>query len=306
MLSMRAFADRPAEIIDSEIPWDLTDPATAEVRLSRLKQDLSADPEQRGRLIDALTQLARAQSLQGKLIEAERTLEEAERMLPTVEQLGPKLRTLLERGRLLVLRRTPMEAKNRFLEVWKLASEAGEHFHAVDAAQMMSVVETKKKKSEWTLRALAMSEASTDARVRRWCGPLHIELGWHFAELMQLPKALESFQRAATCFAAEDSQRNASMARCWMARMLRLMDRVEEALVVQQEVQVELRQINVANGVVFEEIGECLRLLKRTAEAQSYFQRAYDLLSTEEWLTNNEPARIKRLKTLGSAKQQHS
>ncbi len=300
---MHSFADRPAAVVDTEPPWDITDPQRAEIRLGRLKQELIDDPAQRARAIEAATQLARAQALQGKLAEADRTLDEAERLLPAVTELRPRLRTLLERGRLLVLRKTPMEARNRFLEVWTLATEADDDFNAIDAAQMMSVVETKKKKSEWTIRALAMAEASKDPRVRSWCGHLHADLGWHFAELLQLDRALESFQRAASCFALEGSPRNASMARCWAARTLRMMDRVEEALTMQQEVQLELKQLGVSDGVVLEEIGECLRSLKRNEESQSYFKRAYDLLSTEEWLTNNEPARIKRLKTLGNVKQ---
>ena len=299
---MRGQRERPAEVVDSDLPWDVTDPVRSEIRLRRLRDELAKDPQQRARWIEVTTQIARAQSLQGKLVEAERSIEEAERLLPTVTELVPTLRVLLERGRLLVHRRTPSEARSRFFDVWKLATEAGETFFAVDAAQMLSVIETPKKRGEWTLRALELAEKSTDPRVRRWCGPLHVELGWHFAELLQLPRALECFDAAIERFKSDGASRQASMARCWGARTLRLMNRFEEALAIQQEVQHELQHLGMSDGFVFEEIGECLRALKRTPEAEVYFKRAYDLLSADEWIANNDSARIKRLKTLGNVK----
>jgi tetratricopeptide (TPR) repeat protein len=301
-MHMRAQLERPTDLVDSDLPWDVMDPVRSEIRLGRLKDELSRDPQQRARTIEVTTQLARAQSLQGKLVEAERTIEEAERYLPTVTELVPKLRVLLERGRLLALRRTPAEARNRFFEVWKLATESGEAFFAIDAAQMLSVIETPKKRGEWTLRALDLAENSKDKRVRSWCGPLHVELGWHFAELLQLPRALECFDTAVDRYKSEGSSRQASMARCWGARILRLMNRFEEALAIQQEVQHELKLLGAADGFVFEEIGECLRALKRTPEAETYFKRAYDVLSADEWIVNNDSARVKRLKTLGNVK----
>lgn len=299
---MRAFAVGPPDIVDTDLPWDMTNPARAEVLLSRMKEELASDPLQRARAVEAATQLARAQSMQGKLVEAERTLDEAEKMLSSVDELGPRLRTLLERGRLLVLKKTPMEARRRFLEALELAMESDELFYAIDAAQMMSVVETKKMKSEWTVRALELAEGSSDPRVRSWCGPLHADLGWHFAELLQHERALASFEKAAECFDSEGADRRAAMARCAMARTLRLMDRVEEALALQRAVEKELEKIRVSDGVVFEELGECLRTLGRAEEAETYFRRAYDLLVNDEWLKNNEPARIKRLKTLANVK----
>jgi hypothetical protein len=87
-----------------------------------------------------------------------------------------------------------------------------------------------------------------------------------------------------------------------MARMLRLMHQHEPALAIQHEVRLQLQDSGVADGVVFEEIGECLSALGRDEEAETYFRKAYDLLADDQWLADNQPARIKRLKTMGNAK----
>ena len=53
-----------------------------------------------------------------------------------------------------------------------------------------------------------------------------------------------------------------------------------------------------ADGYAYEEVGECLLLKDQADEAKPYFARAYELLSADEWLMANEPARLERLRTL--------
>ncbi len=52
------------------------------------------------------------------------------------------------------------------------------------------------------------------------------------------------------------------------------------------------------DGYVFEEIGECLLLLNKNEEAKPYFAKAYEYLSKDKWLVDNEPERLERLKEL--------
>ena len=56
-------------------------------------------------------------------------------------------------------------------------------------------------------------------------------------------------------------------------------------------------------GYVFEELGECLLLLKKEDEARKYFKLAYDLLSKDPWLVANEAERLERLKKLGMSEE---
>jgi tetratricopeptide (TPR) repeat protein len=298
---MRDSPQRPTPIIDLDLPWDLTDPVRGEVRLTNLRQATDANREP-GRAMELASQIARARSLQGRLAEAEVLLDTVERQLGSIAETAPRLRALLERGRILVLRKTPVEAGSRFWEAWLLATVRAQTFFAIDAAQMMSVIETPKKQQEWTTRALELAEEAKDARTRAWCGHLHLELGWHFEDRAMWPRAFECFERAAACFREEAASRNESIAGCASARAMRRMGRHEEALRILHEVRLALQSIGLMNGVVFEELGECLTALHQPAEAERFFARAHELLAADEWLSDNQPARIKRLRTLGKVK----
>jgi tetratricopeptide (TPR) repeat protein len=70
--------------------------------------------------------------------------------------------------------------------------------------------------------------------------------------------------------------------------------RVDEALAVQRALEQ-----NGDGMYVYEEIAECLLLLKREAEARPYFAKAYEMLSKDPWLAENESARLERLKESG-------
>jgi hypothetical protein len=51
---------------------------------------------------------------------------------------------------------------------------------------------------------------------------------------------------------------------------------------------------------VDEELGECLLALGRADEARRYFALAYEKLSADSWLVQNESARLERLRALGT------
>ncbi len=54
-------------------------------------------------------------------------------------------------------------------------------------------------------------------------------------------------------------------------------------------------------GYTFEEIAECYLVLNNPAEAAFYAKKAWDKLSKDLWLTENEPERVNRLKELGDS-----
>ncbi len=84
-----------------------------------------------------------------------------------------------------------------------------------------------------------------------------------------------------------------------VARTLRSLSRVEEALSKQLALKAEFESTGETDGYVFEEIGECLFALKREDEARPYFAEAYEVLSQDDRLVEQEPDRIARLKKLG-------
>jgi hypothetical protein len=87
-----------------------------------------------------------------------------------------------------------------------------------------------------------------------------------------------------------------------VARILRALNRVEEALALQQELQQALEISGESDGYVQEELGECLLALGKQAEAAPHFVHAYHALSKDPWLADNEPARLERLRTLAGIK----
>jgi hypothetical protein len=89
------------------------------------------------------------------------------------------------------------------------------------------------------------------------------------------------------------------------ATMLRHLGRVEESLKQQMALLDDPdRTNNDAEGYTREEIGECLLLLNRPAEAAPNFARAWELLHNDPWLTRDEPARLARMKKLGEHRGQ--
>jgi hypothetical protein len=83
-----------------------------------------------------------------------------------------------------------------------------------------------------------------------------------------------------------------------VARTLRSLGRTEEALQRQRALQSELAEAGAEDGYCHEELGESLLALGRAEEAKPHFAEAHRLLSKDPWLTDTEPNRLERLKSL--------
>lgn len=81
--------------------------------------------------VELLTQLARAQGLQGNLAQAKNTLDQARQIITegkTKVGARAQLRYLLEHGRLLCLGMSPAKAHACFAQAWTLANETKQTF----------------------------------------------------------------------------------------------------------------------------------------------------------------------------------
>lgn len=263
--------------------------------------------------IEQLTNTARAQGLEGNVSGAEATLNEAEALLTQNADscsLVATLQFMLERGRIYHLAKTPARARPLFFEAFTLATEKGEDSHAIDAAQMMAAIESPKVKIEWTNRAVGVAEKSKDPRARHWLAALYSTLGWHYYELHQYERSLEFFAKMREALEAElrttgedvDVIRKIITAKWSTGKVLRIIHRLPEALKVQEELLGEVERSGRKDGLVFEELAECLTLLKRGNEAEVYFELAHAELSKDEWFSDNKPERINRMKKMGKVK----
>lgn len=282
---------------DFDALWDYDHPAETETRFRELLPSAASGDSYH---LELLTQIARAQGLQRQFEAAHRTLDDMLALL-TADQPVAHIRYWLERGRIFNSSKQGEQAWPCFVQAWELARLAGEDGYAVDAAHMLGIAEaTPEKQMEWNLRALALAESSPQPRAQKWLGSLYNNIGWTYHDAGQYAPALEIFQKALRWRETHGPAPQMRIARWCVARALRSLGQVAEALAQQFTLQHELEAEGGQDGYVSEEIGECLLLLNRAAEARPYFARAYAVLSQDPWLAENEPERLRRLKKLGT------
>lgn len=279
---------------DFDSLWDYSHPDQTETKFLEL---LPQFPEEDPARLELLTQIARAQGLQREFNDAHLTLDQVENQL-SIESSRARVRYLLERGRVFNSSKHPEEARPFFEQALTMAQELKEDFYAVDAAHMLAIVADPASSLDWNLRAIQMAESSADEKARGWLGSLYNNTGWSYHDMGDFESALGIFQKAESYFGEVRREDRLRIAKWTVARCLRSMNRIEEALFKQMALKAEFDSIGSSDGYVDEEIGECLLLLKRESEAKPYFAKAYELLSQDEWMMANEAERMKRMKEL--------
>lgn len=280
---------------DFDSLWDYSQPDHTE---TRFREVLLQIPEDDPALLELLTQIARAQGLQRKFEKAHQTLDQVVRRLGGVAS-RPQIRYLLERGRVCNSSGDRDQARPFFEQALDLATQLNEDYYAVDALHMLAIISLPRQSLDLNRQAIRRAESSADARARSWLGSLYNNLGWAYHDVGEYASALEAFEKAVAYRRAKGSVRETRVALWCVARTLRSLDRVEEALSSQMALKAELESAGESDGFVFEEIAECLLTLKRTEEACRYFSKAYEVLSADAALAEHEPERLARLKKLG-------
>jgi tetratricopeptide (TPR) repeat protein len=167
---------------------------------------------------------------------------------------------------------------------------------------MMGIIEPPEQQLEWNQKALQLAEKSADPRAQRWRGSLYNNIGWTYHDSGQYDKALDMFEKALQWREQQGEKRAIQIARWCVGRALRSLNRIDEALKIQENLLAEYQQSGEAGGYVYEELGECLLALGRR-NAAKYFALAYTELSKDDWLVEKEPARLERLRELAQARQ---
>ncbi len=275
--------------------WNYSAPDATEIKFREL---LPQFPENELARLELLTQIARAQGLQRKFEEAHQTLNVVEQELEENPSRA-RVRYLLERGRVFNSSRHEDAARPFFEQALEMAKALGEDFYAVDAIHMLAIVADPASSLTLNLSAIQLAESSREERARNWLGSLYNNVGWTYHEMGKYESALEMFEKAESFRRAKGGVSEIRIAVWCVARGLRSLNRIEEALSKQLILHAEFESAGETDGFVFEEIGECLLALKRGDDAKPYFAKAYEVLSKDEWLAESEPIRIVRLKQLG-------
>lgn len=285
--------------------WNYNDPAGTAVRFEALLPMVEAS-DNRAYHAELLSQLARTHSLRRQFTEAQQLLDEAEALL-TDGMVVPRICCLLERGRSFNSASEPERALPLFQEAFALGTAVSPQadFYTIDAAHMVAIAEPDAAEQiKWNEKALALAEATPDVRAAGWRGSLYNNLGWTYHDMGEYKQALSLFEKALAWREANhpDQPETIRIAKWCIGRTYRSLNRLNEALALQQALLAEYQGVGQTDGFVNEEIGECLLALGQGAEARPYFAQAHEELSQMDWLAALEPERLARLEQLGSEK----
>jgi tetratricopeptide (TPR) repeat protein len=276
--------------------WNYNQPDQSERDFRALLPLAQSDPAYADYELELLTQIARAQGLQRHFDEGHQTLDQVEaRMTPGT---SVEVRYLLERGRMFRSDDQREQARPLFEKAWELGQQIGEWGYAVDAAHMLGILDAPDL--TWNLKALELAETSPDERAQRWRASLYNNIGWSYHDEGEYDKALSLFGKALRLREEEGNAETIRIARWAVARTLRSLNRLDEALAIQRENLAQLQRDGGSDGYVEEEIGEILLAQGHAHEAKRHFARAYEQLSLDDWLVEHEPARLERLSELGN------
>src|SRR5438132_2027549 len=276
--------------------WDFDHPGLTEKKFRELLP-AAIDSLDISYLAELLTQIARAEAMQRKFQEAQKTLDRVEKALPKADQ-RVSVRYVLERGRVLSLSGKPREAQPRLREAFNLALMLKMDLHAIDAARMMAVAEPEKT-VEWNMKALDLAEKWADEGGNKAKGPLYGSIGWNHFERKEYQGALFMFQKALQFTDQLGDPLKMRTAKWPVAKVLRVIEHTEEALDMQRKLFEEYQEEGKRNGYVYEEKAECLLVMRQVQEAEGWFAAAYAELSRDPRISR-EQNRLNRLKELGA------
>ena len=285
-----------SKLSDFDALWDYEQPGPTERKFRELLP-AALDSLDISYLAELLTQIARAEGMQKKFSEAQKTLDRVEKALPKADQ-RVSVRYVLERGRVLSLSGKPREAQPRLREAFNLALMLKMDLHAIDAARMMAVAEPEKA-LEWNMKALDLADKSADAGANKVKGPLYSSIGWNHFEQKKYQEALFMFQKALQYTDQLGDLLKIRTAKWSVAKVLRVIEHTEEALEMQRKLFEEYQGEGKRNGYVYEEIAECLLVMGQREEAEGWFAAAYTELSKDPRIARDQN-RLNRLKELGA------
>ena len=275
--------------------WNYGDPAGTEAKFRALLPRAQTSGHT-GYELELLTQIARAQGLQGKFDSAHETLDGVEARLRETAVPVARVRYLLERGRVFNSSGQAGRALPLFIEAAELAERIPHWRLAIDAVHMAALAEPSlEKQVEWNRRGIAMVLDHPDQR--GWLFALYNNLGETFIKLKRYDDALACF-RNYVALNVERGQEPDMFATKDIARCLRLLGDVDEALASIEPVHAKLAAAGTPDGWISEEYAECLLAKGRVEEARPHFAAALELLGSDPWVLQHEPAKIERLKAM--------
>ncbi len=199
-----------------------------------------------------LTQVARAIGLSGRYSAALDVLDSQPN-----EDEEVSVRVLLERGRVLNSSGQPNGARPLFDAAFEAAMLVGFDHLAVDALHMVAIVAPADEQDALNRRALDLAASSDDPRARQWRASLLNNIGWTAFDAGRYVEALTIFEEALDARREQGQTAETQIARWCVARTLRALGRVDEALAIQLSLAEEHAAAGTYDPYVDEEIAAC-------------------------------------------------
>lgn len=279
--------------------WDYSDPKTTESEFSKMLETLDAE-SQKDQYLEIITQIARAKGLQMEFVDGHELLDKCK--FDFLESSGiPKIRYHLERGRLYNSDNDTELARKEFEVAWSICqSNENVDYLQVDVAHMIAFVKKNPKQAiQWNEMAIEICEESDDPIVKKWLGSLYNNTGWSYHDMEEYERAVELFEKAYEYFKGIGIKDRIRVAKWTIGRAKRSLGEIDEAMEIMHELEQEFIENDLeVGGYTLEELGELYLIMNEIEKSRSYFGKAYEALSKDQWLQKNEQDRLNRLKEL--------
>jgi len=287
-------------VLEFDKLWNYNKPDETEKKFREILDEVK-DSGNKSAYLQLLTQLARTQGLQRKFDEAHKILDEVESQILNNDINIVKIRYLLERGRTFNSSKQKEKARELFLEAYELCNETETDFYKIDAAHMLGIVEPPEEGLKWNETGMKLAEDSKDEKAKGWVGSFYNNIGWTYHDKNEFEKALNVFEKNVIWHTEKKSGDRLIIAKWCVARTLRSLGRIEEAIKIQKSLLSEIEEKKLSeDGFIFEELGECYLISGNKTESQKNFGIAYEMLSKDEWLSENAKDRLDRMKELSN------
>ena len=270
----------PAAAVDVAALWDFGDPALSERRFRDALKSASGD--------DALilkTQIARTYALRKDFNQARTLLLSIAGEVPGAGEEA-RARYWLELGRTYASHRHAPEsqgpesrqhARSAFTTSLDISQRAKLDALAIDAMHMFVFVDTAPEDQlKWNLAAMSLIEASDQHDAKRWEPSISSNTGEALYDLGRYEEALRYFRRSLNLREQRHEQQAVRDAYWHIARVLRIQNKIDEALAIQLRIEQESQTAGQPKYYIFEELqllyeakGEPQRARQYEAQAQA-------------------------------------
>jgi tetratricopeptide (TPR) repeat protein len=167
----------------------------------------------------------------------------------------------------------------------------------VDVIHMVALAQpTLAKKIEWNLKGVDIVREHPDQK--GWLYALYNNLGEAYASAGDDHKALETFEKR-VAMDVENGKEPDLYARKDVAKYLRRVGRVDEAINILRPIDASLAKKGERDGFIEQEVAECLLAQGKATEAKSHAGEAYRL-SQIKWVVELDSAGLERMKKAGT------